>query len=136
MTDSSNITESSQQNGKEKLHANPSVSAQEVMQSKNTTYFLSSLQLRALSGYAAVSYPHSYKNYSFSTVSQNLLVSKHTDKNASTQAVSCLGCFSLKHTFYLLCSVSLQKLFFMCILLICIYLLTVLLKIWTFSPLV
>ena len=33
MTDSQNMTESNQQNGKEKLHANP-VSAQEVKQSK------------------------------------------------------------------------------------------------------
>lgn len=116
MTDSSNITENDQQNGKEKLHANPSVFLHQSLcrAKKNTNYFLSSLKLRALSGSVAVSYPHSYKNYSFSTLSQKLLVSKCIDKNVSTRVILCLGCVSLKHTFYLLCSGFLQKLHTAC----------------------
>lgn len=88
------------------------------------------------SGYGAVSYPRSYENYVCSTLSQNLVVSKRTDKkkkNASTPAVSHLGYFSLEHTFnLLLLCVPSEITHFTCISLICIDVYTAPLEIWVF----
>lgn len=76
MTDSSNITESSQQNGKVKPNANPSVLLQRS--SAQRVYYL--LPAPSSLGHYLVRWLylilHPDKNYSLSTLSQNISVSK------------------------------------------------------------
>lgn len=136
MTDSRNMTESNQQNGKRKATCKSCVSALEGVSGarlQSTSCPPNSSGLPLAMRHQLI---HLRKNYSLSTLSQNLLVSKYTDKNASTWVILCLGRFPLSTHFYLLFwSLPSEIMDFICISLVVCLLYTNPLETWTFCPL-